>query len=224
MPGRLCGDLGIHSDGIFINSMLTLVPALLSLTPGMATTPRAAATRLHAQPRMLIESISTLSAEAFGALPPEAFGNAPSTFVALPQELSDLAPPAHQKFSHIFLAACGAYTTLSAVCTFAPLITRRLMGQGPKEDLERFLASRPESSFGWLNADLRGKPLPATIEELEVNAFPLGMYEGRRVYLCRIQADRVSEARKHLATYSNIEVSRDFSDFYGETVYVCTEP
>ena len=97
---------------------MPLVPALLSFTPSMhiGTTSYRVATRLHVQPpRMLIESISTLTAEAFGVLP--FFGSVPSTFAALPQELSELAAPAHQKFSHIFLAACGGYTAFSAACT-----------------------------------------------------------------------------------------------------------
>ena len=199
--------------------IVPLVPALLSFTPSMhiGTTSYRVATRLHVQPpRMLIESISTLTAEAFGVLP--FFGSVPSTFAALPQELSELAAPAHQKFSHIFLAACGGYTAFSAACTFVPLLTR-----SQEDDLEQFLANRPESSFGWHNADLR-KPLPSTLEELsQMNGFPLGVHKGRRVYLCHIQPERVREAQTHLASFAEIEKSRDFSDFYGETVYVCFE-
>jgi hypothetical protein len=206
----------------YIINMLTLVPlvpALLSFTSSVHI--GTISHRLHVQPpRMLI---STLIAEAFGVLPSDAFGSVPSTFAALPQELSELAAPAHQKFSHIFLAACGGYTAFSAACTFMPLITRRFMGMGQEDDLEQFLANRPESSFGWHNADLR-KPLPSTLEELsQMNGFPLGVHKGRRVYLCHIQPERVREAQTHLASFAEIEKSRDFSDFYGETVYVCFE-
>jgi len=84
------------------------------------------------------------------------------------------------------------------------------------------LDSRPQSKFGWLNADLR-QPLPQTIDEL-TEAFPIGIADGRRVYLCRIQPDLVDEAHKQMAAFASIEVSKDFSDYYGEKVYICTEP
>jgi hypothetical protein len=224
LAGRTAIKLAILPTYIInMMTLVPLVPALLSFTPSVhiGTISHRVATCLHVQPpRMLI---STLIAEAFGVLPSDAFGSVPSTFAALPQELSELAAPAHQKFSHIFLAACGGYTAFSAACTFVPLITRRFMGMGQEDDLEQFLANRPESSFGWHNADLR-KPLPSTLEELsQMNGFPLGVHKGRRVYLCRIQPGRVREAQTHLASFAEIEKSRDFSDFYGETVYVCFE-
>lgn len=77
----------------------------------------------------------------------------------------------------------------------------------------------PESSFGWLQADLR-RPLPP-LEELTADGHPIGLVDGRRVYLCRIEPEQV---REHGIKYGTVEVSKDFTEYYGERVYICSHP
>ena len=120
---------------------------------------------LRVAPTMALAELSDLAL----ALPPTAFGNAP-TFSSLPLEMPQYAP--HPKFSHTLMGAVGAYTLLNAVCTFSPVIKRRLAGE---DSTTRFLLSRPEASFGWLQADLRN-PLPALSELTE---HPIGFHNGK---------------------------------------------
>jgi len=46
----------------------------------------------------------------------------------------------------------------------------------------------------------------------ELESFPIGVSQGRRAYLCR-----ADEAIK----YDVVEFSKDFTEHYGEKVYVC---
>ena len=66
----------------------------------------------------------------------------------------------------------------------------------------------PESSFKWHHADLR-TPLPP-LAELQDHF--IGIHSGRRAYLC---------SREAAFQYGTIEVSKEFSDYYGDQVFIC---
>jgi len=162
--------------------------------------------RLHAAPVAALPEFTNILADAFSA---------PSTI--LPSEFAEFgrgyAPTSSSpKFSHVFMNAVGAYVLFSGAMTLIPLVREKIFGVDVEVQaarVARYLEAAPESSFGWHRADLR-TPLPA-LEELE--AFPIGVnLEGKRVYLCRAE-----EAIK----YTHVEFSRDFTDHYGEKVYVC---
>ena len=67
-----------------------------------------------------------------------------------------------------------------------------------------------ESSFGWHQLDLR-TPLPS-LTELSQAEHPIGLRDGKRVYLCTARA---------ATKYGVVERSSDFSDHYGSDVYIC---
>lgn len=70
-------------------------------------------------------------------------------------------------------------------------------------------AQTPASTFGWLQADLR-MPLPP-LADLETH--PIGMRAGQPVYLCR---------HTHAGQFLVIEHSKEFSEHYGENVFICS--
>ena len=129
-----------------------------------------------------------------------------SLLSAVPSGFEFAVPPAPPKFSHALMEAVGAYILLSGACTFAPILKRKL---GAKDPALAVLASVPSSRFGWLQADLR-RPLPP-LEEL--TSHPIGVRGGRTLYLCR-----ACDALR----FSTVERSADFSDFYGESIYICS--
>jgi len=186
------------------------IVAAMTFLPNLHSPLVTAGQRRAVQPKMIGEL-----AELSSALPPDAFGAGPTAFASMPREMAEFAVAPQPKFSHTFLTAIGAYTVLSGACTFLPIIQDRLAGS-PRgiSKMKTYLSSLPESSFGWLTADLRN-PLPP-LEDLD--EFPIGLRDGRRVYLCRIQPD---DAHYHGLRYASIEVSKDFTEHYGERVYIC---
>jgi hypothetical protein len=69
-----------------------------------------------------------------------------------------------------------------------------------------------KSTFGWLHADLR-MPLP-TLEQLDDACHLIGTQDGRQKYLCKDGPAKSS--------FTDCEVSDDFSTYYGDQIYVCT--
>ena len=71
-------------------------------------------------------------------------------------------------------------------------------------------AAAPKSSFGWLQADMR-VPLPS-YDELRDACHAIGLDQGEQVYLC---------ASSSGADFDDCAISDDFSEYYGESVYIC---
>jgi len=161
--------------------------------------------RLHTSPVAALPEFTTVLADAFSA---------PSTI--LPAEFAEFgrasaASSSSPKFSHLFMNAVGAYVLLSGGMTLLPVLREKMFGidvEAKAARIAKYLEAAPESNFGWHRADLR-TPLP-TLDELE--SFPIGVSQGRRAYLCR-----ADEAIK----YDVVEFSKDFTEHYGEKVYVC---
>ena len=69
-----------------------------------------------------------------------------------------------------------------------------------------------ESSFGWHHVDLR-TPLPPLSElSITTNGYPIGVRDGKRVYLCTARS---------AMRFGVVERSREFSEHYGAKLYVC---
>jgi len=146
----------------------------------------------------LLNTISSAIASSSSALPPGFEGFAPQS--------------SEHKFSHYFMLATGSYI-LGGALQMIFMSILRATGLAPSlssRDIAAYLADAPQSTFGWLQADLR-TPLPP-LEELQVH--PIGLRDGKQVFLCT-----AAEAIKYRA----VEVSRDFSEHYGQSVYICQE-
>jgi len=126
----------------------------------------------------------------------------------LPPGFETLMPAVvhHTPFSrHLFNAIMG-YMALDTTL-FAAKIIKRRMEPGVQE--ANRLAAAPTTKFGWVQADLRG-PLPP-LEDLD--RLRVGSSRGHTLHLCR-----GSEA----IGYASIERSLDFSEHYGEPVFICS--
>lgn len=102
----------------------------------------------------------------------------------------------------------GSYIAVSGSLTFlqAARSKHRKNGQTAEEQL----VSVPESSFKWHQVDLR-TPLPP-LEALSDAPHPLGIHEGKRAYLC---------GSDQALSYPVVTVSKEFTEHYGERVYIC---
>jgi len=86
----------------------------------------------------------------------------------------------------------------------------------PHTAYERHLAAtaanQPDEAakrFGWLNADM-SVPLP-TLQDLEDSCVRVGQQRGSTFYLCKQKSEG----------FRACEPSHDFSQYYGESVFVC---
>ena len=121
--------------------------------------------------------------------------------------------PTKPAFSSYLMNSVGLYIVLSGACTFWPRVKAVMKGEADEETLVEQLKHAPVSTFTWHHADIR-VPLPS-IDELTEH--PIGVRDGHRVFLC---------AERHLISappkYVAVEFSEDFTDYYGERVYVCS--
>ena len=109
------------------------------------------------------------------------------------------------------LALTGTVTlTLTLTLTLNLTLTLTLT-LGVKE--ASILAAAPTTKFGWVQADLRG-PLPP-LDELDCLRVGTSRETGHTLHLCRA-AEAVG--------FASIERSVDFSEHYGEPVYICSRP
>ena len=117
----------------------------------------------------------------------------------------------HTPFSrHLFNAIMG-YMAIDMTVFTAKIIQRRLTGEAARR--ASILAAAPTTKFGWVQADLRG-PLPP-LDELDCLRVGASRETGHTLHLCRA-AEAVG--------FASIERSIDFSEHYGESVYICSRP
>ena len=117
----------------------------------------------------------------------------------------------HTPFSrHLFNAIMG-YMAIDTTLFTAKIIKRRLTGEAARR--ASILAAAPATKFGWVQADLRG-PLPP-LDELDCLRVGASRETGHTLHLCRA-AEAVG--------FASIERSIDFSEHYGEPVYICSRP
>ena len=130
----------------------------------------------------------------------------------LPPGFETLMPAVvhHTPFSrHLFNAIMG-YMALDTTLFAAKIIKRRM--EPSVQDATR-LAAAPTTKFGWVQADLRG-PLPPLeeLDRLRVGRTPAAS-GGHTLHLCR---------GDEAIGYASIERSLDFTEHYGEPVYICS--
>lgn len=183
--------------------LLAGTPATVINTAELQATSRSRSIAALLDPAALDASIFTMSTSSMIAsssvLPPE-FQNLMDTHET------------HPPFSHYLMNAVGTYIIISGACQFVPRILAKITGVEPTTSeaaIAKYLNAAPISSFGWHNADLR-VPLPASVQELHEH--PIGVRDGKRVYLCSAQA----AINHHI-----VELSQDFTEHYGEKVYIC---
>eukprot|EP00320_Phaeocystis_rex_P014535 CAMPEP_0119060678 /NCGR_PEP_ID=MMETSP1178-20130426/4617_1 /TAXON_ID=33656 /ORGANISM="unid sp, Strain CCMP2000" /LENGTH=183 /DNA_ID=CAMNT_0007041807 /DNA_START=44 /DNA_END=595 /DNA_ORIENTATION=- len=126
----------------------------------------------------------------------------------LPPGFDTLMPQVvhHTPFSrHLFNAIMGYMAVDTTV--FAARIVKRRIQPGVHEAAR--LAAAPPTKFGWVQADLRG-PLPP-LDDLD--RLRVGLRDGHTLHLCRAN---------QAITFASIERSLDFSEHYGEPVYICS--
>lgn len=132
----------------------------------------------------------------------------------LPPEFAELVQPPPPKFSHYLMNAVGLYTIFTAVTTFGPRIAKIARGIDPDALSSSLLAGAPTSNFGWVLAEIRD-PLPPLPELTEVR---IGHRDEHEIFLCSEDHLLSAAASKR---FSRVEVSKDFTDHYGQRVYVC---
>lgn len=146
----------------------------------------------------------------------EAFPEISSTFVPLPEGFMPPLPEAepHTPFSRHLFNAIMTYIAIDGAIAFAPIISRKF-SRTPEADAAKRLAKRlakvPDTSFGFLQADLR-LPLPP-LEELHMH--PVGRRGSYELYLCR---------HEHAGRFLTIERSIEFSDHFGTPAPLTHEP
>ena len=110
---------------------------------------------------------------------------------------------------HPLLDAAIFLITLNVAISFFGGFGDGLADEDDPDKLE-LASSRKETEFGWLQADLR-MPLPSW-KELQDACHLVGSFRGKYMYLC---------ASSEPSDYDGCAVSKDFSEYYGNTVYVC---
>jgi len=157
-------------------------------------------------PDILMHSPSSILPPEFGMFAERA------TTPMLAAERAALAAQRGHRFSDYLMNAVSAYILLSAVCTFAPIISKRLQrsGLGETEMLLARLSSVPKSEYGWLEADLR-IPLP---QKDELSMHPIGYRDGRKVFLCHGSV---------VLEFAIVEHSIEFSEHYNDMVFICQD-
>jgi hypothetical protein len=208
----LCGDLCCcierarllpHSSPFFAMIAALVATSLAFQAPGR--TPSAVHAPRARPPAALLEAASLLADAA-----------------ALPAEFAQLglsSAPAIPRFGDALMNIAGTSVLFSAAHSFAPVLKRKIETPDATERVRRYLREDVAASrFGWLQADLRTALPP--LEQLTQH--PIGLHEGRRVYLCHLDgATAHYQAQVTRGVQPRIEVSDDFTEHYGERVYLC---
>lgn len=129
----------------------------------------------------------------------------------IPADAFDAPPPAALE-----LGSSGGIVDVLVMVVFF-FIGFNFMAPALGEDGDLFPGSTEEeekpsrTSFGWLHADMR-MPLPS-LAMLQEACHPIGEHEGRQMYLCA--------SAQPEGGIGSCERSADFSEYYGDTVYLC---
>jgi len=122
---------------------------------------------------------------------------------ASPVAVADLPPEAFQVVS----SGVGLEEAFGAAGVLGLGYMGMQMMTAPKDDD----VPKKRSSFGWLQADMR-VPLPK-YEDLQLACHLVGVDGKNQMYLCSAQSK---------SSFSSCDISDDFTQYYGHTVYVCT--
>ena len=112
--------------------------------------------------------------------------------------------------SHPLLDAAIFFIALNVALSFFGRVEVDIEGAEDGDDRLELADSRKDTSFGWLHADMR-MPLPP-YKDLEGACHLVGSHRGKYMWLCATAGGE---------GYTSCNESRDFTEYYGKTVWVC---
>jgi len=173
-----------------------VVPMLL-MTPALAFVAQAA-------PRLVMSH----SQPAMRSTPPIAMLSgidAATLLAAVPDGFADVSAGAAAESSSFEVAA-----SLMGLC-IAAFIGSTILSGATDTEAEEQPGHKEAQAFGWLQADLR-MPLPS-FAELKDACHLVGSWKGNAMFLC--------SSPQQMGATTHCEQSADFTEYYGQPVYVC---